>query len=410
MSIEIDNIAWRETYADYCKDHISSDELNLQNVFTPYELCGEMIHRLQVYCHSFKDLKFGVFNLEFADILMYDYGVSGEQITFITDCKSKSLFAESERYPGVNIEVINYMDLLNKKGFAKEKKMKFDCIVANYPFQTKSDEKNTITHPIWHKFVEKSFELCKKGGFIAAIHPSGWRNVDGMFKETQKSLKSKNIKYLEIHDEKDGLTHFKAETRYDWYVIENENNDGHTSVVGKYKESCEMDIGKYEFIPNGMFKEIEGLFAKEGQSNVEVIHNSAYHTQRSHMSKEKTNEFIYPCIYTVNSKSECKIRYSNNKDQGHFGIPKLIWSNGRITSIGSFIDDKGDYGLTEFGSAIVDLPTNLPMIKKAFDSDRFRSIMQQCAVGQLSINYKIIALFRKNFWKEFVDENGNEIP
>ena len=30
--------------------------------------------------------------------------------------------------------------------------------------------------------------------------------------------------YLEIHNESDGIATFKAETRYDWYVIQNNNN------------------------------------------------------------------------------------------------------------------------------------------------------------------------------------------
>jgi hypothetical protein len=88
--------------------------------------------------------------------------------------------------------------------------------------------------------------------------------------------------------------------------------------------------------------------------------------------------------------------------EGHFGIPKLIWSNGRITSVGSFLDLKGEYGLTQFAYAIADEKENLPLIKKAFDSDKFRIIMQSCAVGQLLINYKIISLFRKDFWREFI--------
>jgi len=81
---------------------------------------------------------------------------------------------------------------------------------------------------------------------------------------------------------------------------------------------------------------------------------------------------------------------------------KVIWSNGRIKSIGSCIDYDGEYGLTQFAYAIVDEKDKLEYIKKAFDSKRFRKLMELCAVGQLTINYKIIKLFRKDFWKEFI--------
>jgi hypothetical protein len=87
---------------------------------------------------------------------------------------------------------------------------------------------------------------------------------------------------------------------------------------------------------------------------------------------------------------------------GHFGIPKLIWSNGSITSLASYIDEKGEYGLTQFAYGIVETPKTLKRIKKAFDSPEFRRLMESCSVGQSVINYKVIATFRKDFWKEFI--------
>ena len=124
------------------------------------------------------------------------------------------------------------------------------------------------------------------------------------------------------------------------------------------------------------------------------------------MSRENVSE--YPCSYTINNEGiltngngENRPWYSSIK-KGHFGIPKLIWSNGRITSIGSYVDDTGKYGLTQFSYAIVDTPENLPLIKKAFDSEEFRSLMMSCAVTQNQINYKVISLFKKDFWREFI--------
>ena len=81
---------------------------------------------------------------------------------------------------------------------------------------------------------------------------------------------------------------------------------------------------------------------------------------------------------------------------------KLMWSNGRIKSIGSVIDKEGKYGLTQFAYGIVDKEKNLENIKKSFDSHKFRRLMEYCAVGQLTVNYKIISLFKKDFWKEFI--------
>jgi hypothetical protein len=134
---------------------------------------------------------------------------------------------------------------------------------------------------------------------------------------------------------------------------------------------------------------------------MDILYSSSlYDHRKKYMSKTKTEEFKYSCVYTVNSKSEVKLYYSS-KQHGHFGVPKLIWGNGAILSIGSYIDINGDYGLTDFAYAIVDKPENLPKIKAVFDSKEFKYLMEMCCVGLRSINYRVIRLFKKDFWKEF---------
>ena len=76
--------AWRKAYEKFCKERIPEEEVNLQNVFTPFSLCSEIVSKLNEYSDSFDKLTFCVFNLEFAEILIGDYGVKPEQITFIT--------------------------------------------------------------------------------------------------------------------------------------------------------------------------------------------------------------------------------------------------------------------------------------------------------------------------------------
>ncbi len=80
---------------------------------------------------------------------------------------------------------------------------KFDLIIQNPPYQEKK-EGLTKTNPIWQLFVNKSLNISKEKGYIVMVHPSDWRNIDGIFKETQNNLKSKKIFYLEMHDKWEG--------------------------------------------------------------------------------------------------------------------------------------------------------------------------------------------------------------
>ena len=135
-----------------------------------------------------------------------------------------------------------------------------------------------------------------------------------------------------------------------------------------------------------------------------------YETRKAYMVdenkvnvKEKNDIFKYPIINTVTQKEGCNILYSKEK-KGHFGIPKVIWSNGAGTY--PIIDDKGIYGLTQFAYAILENDYNvLNKLKIAFLSNKFKNIMEDCAVTEQSINYKIIALFKKDFYKYFLPKN-----
>ena len=86
------------------------------------------------------------------------------------------------------------------------------------------------THSLWDKFVIKTISQLVEGGYMVAVHPSGWRNVKGIFKDIQNLLKSKQILYLEIHDANDGIKTFGATTRYDFYCLHNVPNTMFTKI------------------------------------------------------------------------------------------------------------------------------------------------------------------------------------
>ena len=402
-------------------------------VFTPLYLVNEMLNKLdEAYIKehgksiftepSFKwlDPAVGIGNFP---IIVYQRLMKGliaqlpneeerrkhilEHMIYSAELTPKNVFIYKKIFCGDKYKLNIYEGDTLKMDVKKEFKLPadfvgFDVVMGNPPFQEKVGPNKTET--IWGKFIIKSLTILKSSGYLVFVHPSGWRNIDGKFKTIQKEILSRDLQYLEIHNEKDGLKTFSSETRYDWYVLKNELVDN-TNTIIKFQDGTTntINVNGLEFIPNGEYEKIMSMIAKNGEENVDVIHDySLYETRKSWMSKTKTEEYKYPCVYTVNSKSEITYYYSS-KQHGHFGVPKFIWSNGRISSIGSYVDINGDYGLTQFAYAIVDKPENLPKIKEVFDSKDFRNLMELCAVGQLTVNYKVIKIFKKDFWKVFLD-------
>jgi len=402
-------------------------------VFTPLSLVNEMLNKLdEAYTKDHGKSIFTEDGFKWLDpavgignfpIIVYQRLMKGlitkipneeerrkhilEHMIYSAELTPKNVFIYKKVFCGDKYKLNIYQGDTLKMDVKKEFKLPadfvgFDVILGNPPFQEKVGPNKTET--LWGKFIIKSLTILKSSGYLVFVHPSGWRNIEGKFKNIQKEILTRNLQYLEIHNEKDGIKTFSSETRYDWYVLKNEIVDN-TNTIIKFQDGTTntINVNGLEFIPNGKYEKIMSMIAKNGEESVDVIHDySLYETRKSWMSKTKTEEYKYPCVYTVNSKSEPSFFYSSIK-HGQFGVPKFIWSNGRISSIGSYVDINGDYGLTQFAYAIVDKPENLPKIKEVFDSKDFRNLMELCAVGQLTVNYKVIKSFKKDFWKVFLD-------
>lgn len=383
---------WREVLKKF--DSRKDFYPNLQYVHTKFILGEEMLDKVSLYATIHPKSTYCTLNLTFVQLLI-ERGIPRANITFVTDCREKAeLCKRYSKLVGVNVIHDNYLTWSTI--------MKFDVIVGNPPYQTKSDSANRNSQPVWGEFVKQSFCLLKDDGYLCLVHPSGWRDVKGAFVDVKQCLLSKKIKYLEMHSQPDGVKTFGEKTDYDWYVIQNCAAEEMTTVKFHDGTISQVNLLGLPFIPNGIFDEVFELLAKPDEERVNLIHSySAYECRKPWMSKEKSSEFKYPCAYTVMKKG-MKCHYSSRNDNGHFGIPKFIWGNGEINYIGSEVDVNGEYGLTQFCYAIADDPKILPLIKTAFDSPKFKRIMNMCSVGKYSINEKVLALFRKDFWKEFI--------
>jgi len=446
-------------FIDSCLKPKQKEKKENGEVFTPMKLVNEMLDKLdQQYTAEHKRSIFTELNFKWLDpasgmgnfpVAVYLKLMEGlkpelpndedrkkhilENMLYMSELNKKNVFVcqqifnmkgqfKLHLYEGATLE----MDTVKEWNVEK-----FDVVLGNPPYQQKVGPKKTES--LWDKFVMNGLKLLNPSGYLVYVHPSVWRNIDGKFKKIQKDILTRNLQYLEIHNENDGLKTFSCSTRYDWYVLKNEIVDV-TNTIIKFQDGTTntINVNGLEFIPNGEYEKIMSMIAKNGEESVNVIHDyslyetrkswmsrtkteesvnviysrSLYGTDKKHMSRTTTEECKYPCVYTVNSKSEPTYFYSS-KQHGHFGIPKLIWSNGG--NPGSYVDTNGDYGLTQFAYAIVDDPENLPKIKNVFDSKEFRHLMELSTFGQGHINYKVISTFKKDFWKTAVEEKPKKI-
>lgn len=277
---------------------------------------------------------------------------------------------------------------------------KWDLIIQNPPYQEQKDG-FVETQQIWPKFVEKSLKLIQCNKYMVMVHPSGWRNVDGSFKGIQRLLKQKQILEISIHDEREGEKTFGATTGYDYYILKNFFGQIKTKISSKYSKG-ELDLSKFDFVPGDMFDIFDNLIAKINEDKVEILHDYKYEPRKKTMSKNYTSEFRYPCIYTIQKNGSINFRYSNI-DKGHFGIPKVIWSNGKASA--PIVDMNGNYGLTGFAYGIIDKKENLDKIKISMNSDLFIRLMKSCDMNDGNrFNKRVLSLFRKDFWKIFYND------
>ena len=240
------------------------------------------------------------------------------------------------------------------------------------------------------------------------IHPPRWRGAGTTnprkVGEVGRTLKSMDIEWLSMHTIEDGQKNFGAGTRYDMYIVRKSNTPGFVTEIrdenGNIVHEC---IKGMDFIPNCKFGLVQDLMAKEDEERVNVLFSiSKYQAivQHEWMSKEKTKEFCYPCLYSIKDDGSLTFKWSK-EDRGHFGIPKVIFQVWHAAGP-PYADHEGQYGMTQHAAAIVDDPGNLDLIAKAMDSDGFREVMKSCQFTTEKWNRQIIERFRKDFWKEFV--------
>jgi len=272
----------------------------------------------------------------------------------------------------------------------------FHAVVGNPPYNDKSDNKGA-GHKLWDKFMEYAItKWLSPDGYLVYIHPPLWRQPKNKLFEL---VKNKNLIYLEIHNYEDGKKMFKCSTRYDWYIMQNCNYQGTTEVIDEFKVKYNINLSDWNFIPNGYFNDIKKLISSEEKHTFIADRSNYGADKKKWISKEKTEENKYEVVYSIYKDKSLQLRYSKHQDNGHYGIPKIIFTPN--LGLNYIIDKDGKYALTQWVVGIVDEKENLEQIVNIFENQKFKLILKSIKYG-MYYNTNILKQFKKDFWKEFV--------
>jgi hypothetical protein len=242
---------------------------------------------------------------------------------------------------------------------------KFNVIMGNPPFNENLSE-NPTGHAqdtgLWETFVEESLKKVKVNGILAFLHPARWRQPDH---KLHNLMFSKQFIFLAIFSKQKGKQYFNAITRFDYYILKNENSIVSTPTKFEDNTYAEININqKTPFISNYGYDIWEKII-KKNINHLEVLGGGSTikYTKNDHASNNTCP--INKPFMNVNTTAKTsripkgakytKTRKNSNSQEIYVDVvcssnehklrktSKVIFSKNEV--IYSFYDE-GNYGLT----------------------------------------------------------------
>jgi len=375
-------------------------------------LSGEFIDRIERHDHIIKNMLFMV------------------ELNSLNVKRSIEIFGSD-----ANIVCADFLTLHENIQYSNYIK-NIDIIIGNPPFQTPHDGNRKSGKGgkiLWDKFILKSIDILRYGynsygynvnndRFLCFITPPGWRKPNSELWPIMTSYNNDNnrnyLQYLHNIDKKTAMKELQVQQRMDIFVIKciNEHTPtpiyvpctiktGNLSKIIEYTNIIPID---WPFLPNSNFDLIKSILDISCNSihiipkQYRVIYDRmAYASDTKHMSKTKSTLHIFPVVHTMNKKG-IGLWYSNTKNNGHFGIPKIILNFNE--KLYPYLDASGEYGM---GQSSFGLPITSTLhgheLMIALKSDKFNDIIKSTKWGAFQTDWRMFLYFKDDFYKSFLD-------
>ena len=414
-------------------------------VFTPKELINEMMDQLNKIDPSVFTNK----NLKWLDpangtgnfpLIVYGRLMNGLEPSIPDEAKRSQHILQNMLYM-VELQPDNYE--ISRKIFGREANIfcgsfltpdnksinpqiakkfgveKYDIIMGNPPFNKEkkgAHSGSTSNTELWLTFSMISIDKLKDNGFLLFIHPQNWRGLGPKFRNLWETIKKLQLHFLHIYNKNDGKKYFNAGTRFDLYILQKKLNFKKSIILDEKSKLHQIDLKKFNFLPNYNIKKINEIITDE-KNGINVIYDTKYHTQKPKAINIKEwwmkntdkpiGSFKHPVVHTITLKG-LGLWHTNDKTRGHFYIKKVLLNKNENQY--PYNDYEGAYGMSQvtFGLPITSKKEG-DLIVKAINTPDFKEIIKATKWGAFETDWRMFKYFKKDFWKEFVDENGNPL-
>lgn len=180
----------------------TKNELNWQDVATPYDIAREMLDLIPSDAENF----IVFFSMEFLEEMVKARGIDPKKILFISDNSMEATFSRHSGMYGVQTAIMSktegYQDgkLIFPQeifNFCNEVNMKFGklAVVMNPPYQMNDGGgKGSSAKPIYNLFIESIIDNLTPD-YMVSINPSKWMNGGkGLDKHRERMMNDRHMK------------------------------------------------------------------------------------------------------------------------------------------------------------------------------------------------------------------------